>query len=209
MEAIQSKFLKAYKERRVEKRAIQDLSLSWKLIRNWYQNPEFKLAYNEVRRFILSTKKCVYCQKIDAKDKFRNESEKRVQWKTGICLQCDSNRVMKKESKTMEAKLRFLWKSTRVRVRPGGRRWPVGDLTYAELIDIFNSQNGLCYYTGEPLQYNSETRGANVSIDRKNPDDNYTKSNVVLCSWAINKMKNDMPFDRFLQTCKTIAQRLS
>lgn len=72
------------------------------------------------------------------------------------------------------------------------------DLTPEYLLELFNSQNGRCYYTEEYLKIdNSIAKHDSLSVDRLTPDKGYTKGNVVLCTQAINSMKNDLTEEQF------------
>jgi hypothetical protein len=76
------------------------------------------------------------------------------------------------------------------------------------LVDLFNKQNGLCYYSGIPLEWNSWGKKhptmMSMSVDRKNPSLGYMKENVVLCTYRINTMKGNCDESQFYETCKTI-----
>lgn len=71
------------------------------------------------------------------------------------------------------------------------------NLTPDQLLEIYNKQNGLCYYTGIPLKlvvtenwkekYQADLD--TLSVDRLDSNGNYEISNIVLCCNAINKLK--------------------
>lgn len=84
-----------------------------------------------------------------------------------------------------------------------GHKW---EITEEDIEAIFKEQNGLCYYTGLPMQTASRkqeyiaTMKVNplaLSIDRRNSDGHYTKDNVVLCCRFINLAKSAYPEDVF------------
>jgi dUTP pyrophosphatase len=77
------------------------------------------------------------------------------------------------------------------------------------LIDLYNKQNGLCYYTGIPMSLfttkNWKFKGQAdldiLSVDRIDSSKGYELKNIVLCCTAINKMKGSseiLDFQGFL-----------
>lgn len=78
------------------------------------------------------------------------------------------------------------------------RRWK-------ELSDMFDSQNGLCAYTGDQL-----ILGLNSSIDHKTPRSLGGKNeieNLHWITWASNRMKNEMVHDEYVRLCHEVASR--
>jgi AraC-like DNA-binding protein len=79
------------------------------------------------------------------------------------------------------------------------------ELTTQDLQDVWDAQDGKCYYTGIPMansptnrEYRALSHRADlVSLDRKNPDGHYTKDNIVFCCSCINFAKNDWSEDEF------------
>lgn len=67
------------------------------------------------------------------------------------------------------------------------------NITYKNLIDLYEKQNKVCYYSGlafnelsvGPIQYNT------ISVDRINSKLGYTVDNIALCLFCINAMKSD------------------
>jgi hypothetical protein len=94
-------FLENYKLCRYERQALRKTCVAYSTVHSWLnEDSQFRKLYEEVKSFIDSTKKCVYCRKVDVKEKFRNEKgEIRNQWKTGICRGCDSKRIMKQSNR--------------------------------------------------------------------------------------------------------------
>jgi len=70
-------------------------------------------------------------------------------------------------------------------------------ITPEELQQVYELQNGLCWYTGIPLQLASteswKQKGQAdmdvFSVDRVDSHQGYTRENIVLCCMAINRMK--------------------
>lgn len=89
-------------------------------------------------------------------------------------------------------------------------------LTIKQLDDMFDYQNGLCYFSEEPLTlpdfslgYKYYESNFNVSIDRLNNFKGYHKNNCVLCTKEINQMKMDMSVSRFVELCSLVSSAQS
>lgn len=73
------------------------------------------------------------------------------------------------------------------------------------LKQIWESQKGLCAYTGEPL-----VPGDNASLDHKIPVTQggmYSLDNVQWVVYQINRMKNDMTEDDFFRACRRVLEQ--
>ena len=86
------------------------------------------------------------------------------------------------------------------------------DLSLEFLIELWKKQNGLCYYTGLPMdliqgggKYDYAKNNNAVSIDRLNSNNGYTKDNVVLCRSCINSAKMDMNVSDFIKMAEEIV----
>lgn len=74
------------------------------------------------------------------------------------------------------------------------------DLTVSDLLTLWKKQNGRCFYTGVKLSLisyaqRSKDDAFGASLDRVDSNLGYTLSNVVLCSWTINLLKNTLSAD--------------
>ena len=68
-------------------------------------------------------------------------------------------------------------------------------LTLDELVDIYNQQEGICALSGVLMTRHRDGSGerpTNCSIDRINPTRGYTKRNIQLVCWQVNKMKHGL-----------------
>jgi len=84
------------------------------------------------------------------------------------------------------------------------------NLTPGYLLELFEKQNGLCYYTGVPLKLTSDNDTFHsknqpdldcLSFDRRDNDKGYTQGNVVLTCNGLNKLKGaatEVDFINFL-----------
>lgn len=88
------------------------------------------------------------------------------------------------------------------------------DISKQDIQDVYNQQNGLCYYSNikiatSPITKEFKKLKGNpylISLDRKDSSQNYTKDNIVLCCQMINLMKKDWPEDVFFKCLKEISQ---
>lgn len=84
------------------------------------------------------------------------------------------------------------------------------NLTVEHLIDLWNAQNGRCFYTGELLDFTLVAPARNrphlftPSLDRKTPSDGYITGNVVWCTYMVNRAKNELSYEEFVTLCSTI-----
>lgn len=78
------------------------------------------------------------------------------------------------------------------------------EVNWKYLFDIWDSQNGLCAYSGVPLC--TETNHPHkVSLDRIDSKIGYCVGNLQLVSSAVNRMKQEFDEELFLNTCRRIA----
>lgn len=69
-------------------------------------------------------------------------------------------------------------------------------LSLDDILLMFETQKGLCYYTKLPL-FLGPNSSYTISLDRKNSDIGYEKSNSVLCCSVVNKAKQSLSLDDF------------
>jgi hypothetical protein len=86
-------------------------------------------------------------------------------------------------------------------------RWRDGDLTPNDIINQYNKQNGLCFYTGEKLELQADSPKT-ISVDRIDSSISYTKGNIVLCCHIINTMKTDSSVSDFKYWCAKVSSYL-
>lgn len=83
------------------------------------------------------------------------------------------------------------------------------DLSKEFIYDLYLSQKGKCYYTGEEIVHNPGCHQHNsISIDRKDPHKGYTKDNVVLAMFCINSFKGMMSENEFKNFLDIVLPKL-
>jgi hypothetical protein len=80
------------------------------------------------------------------------------------------------------------------------------------LLDLWNSQNGICYYSSLPMKAEGKIKGfqgwQTPSLDRKTPSLGYVKGNVVWCCFAVNSFKQNLTTEEFFEKLKSIKWNL-
>lgn len=73
-------------------------------------------------------------------------------------------------------------------------------LTVSDINEMFNNQNGLCYWFNIPLApSNKPKHPQQPSLDRLDRNKGYTKDNVVLCCYSANIGRNENDLDTWVQ----------
>lgn len=88
------------------------------------------------------------------------------------------------------------------------------NLTYSDLVSLFEKQKGVCFYTKIPMMLETaiERNGRNtthhhqLSVDRRDPTKGYTKENIVLCTYSINNFKGSQTMEEFKRTIQAIKR---
>ena len=79
------------------------------------------------------------------------------------------------------------------------------DITREYLNDLWEKQDGKCYYTGIDMVIVKEGKHPqHPSLDRIDSEKGYTKDNVVLCCQSINFAKHSYKIEDFLSFLKLI-----
>jgi hypothetical protein len=76
------------------------------------------------------------------------------------------------------------------------------DLTESDILTILSKQNGKCNLSG--IEFDSANK---FSLDKIDPNGDYTLSNVQLLLIDVNRMKTNLNQDRFLNLCYEITKK--
>lgn len=79
------------------------------------------------------------------------------------------------------------------------------DVDYLYLLDLYNKQNGKCYYTNMEMKIGGSKTFDTLSFDRINSKLGYVKNNIVLCLLSVNYFKSN--FD--LSDIKTVFTQIA
>ena len=101
------------------------------------------------------------------------------------------NPEQRKKEGIKQKERRFrLWQNTLV--NDSKNRGLENNLTVNDINEMFNRQNGLCYWFKVPLlPSNKSKHPQQPSLDRLDRTKGYTKNNVVLCCYSANIDRNE------------------
>lgn len=124
-------------------------------------------------------------------------------------IRCEKNRL--KNRKTIfenNIKLYISQRCSALKKQAKYKQIPF-NLTADYLMNLWNNQNELCFYSKIPMVSHGRDFGwqrwDSPSIDRKDPDKGYVKENVVWCCFGINSFKgrfNEFQFKDIIQKIK-------
>lgn len=153
-----------------------------------------------------NTKNCIDCKNEFPIDEFYSSKQHRPNDKIYLayssrCKKCDINFNRERFDKSYKQKISIRFNHTKSRCKDNGTEFTI---TKEDVINQYENQQGKCYYSGRVLSY--KTKDENVmSIDRINPKIGYTKENIVICCWRINRMKLNYGVKDFLKLCEDIC----
>lgn len=149
-------------------------------------------------------RRCSYCKEILPLDEFRKDGHGK--W-ARLCKKCanESARVLFARNKSNPT-LEFFAKEKVSRIKSRiKRRGITCSITHQDFMDIYNEQNGKCFYTGKTMDINLSSIYS-ASPDRVNPNKNYEKGNVVLCCMGVNFMKGTLQLSEFENFCGNVVK---
>lgn len=145
----------------------------------------------------MDTKLCNICNEVKTIDKFYKSQRGRK------CIDCVLERarkykknrrsnieVRKIESQKQKERRVRLWQNTLI--HDSRYRGIKNDLTVEDIKEMYNNQNGLCYWFKIPLIPSNKTKHPQQpSLDRLDRNKGYTKDNVVLVCYSANIGRNE------------------
>lgn len=88
-----------------------------------------------------------------------------------------------------------------------GRRF---DLTIQQLDQIYDRQDGKCFYTNQPFILATQAKHclleSNISLDRIDISQGYSLDNVVMCTKMVNIARNVCTQQDFIDMCRQVAR---
>jgi hypothetical protein len=114
--------------------------------------------------------------------------------------------VQKRLPISIMSKLKYHFKSVKSRNKPY-------DITIDDLKEIWDKQDGRCYFTNVPLELMSHSKKKpspiySASLDRIDSNLGYVKENIRWVSKPINYMKHTMSDDMTWELCNLIKDNL-
>lgn len=141
-----------------------------------------------------SEARCSRCRKIKPLQRFKTTRYHKTDVKVGYLSFCRNCYNLQSQNKINGNKLlRFKQITSRIKKRSKTKNIPF-DLSASYLLQLYEKQNGQCFYTGETmiLKSTGQAKRLSVSVDRLEPEIGYVEHNVVLCCYIINRVKCDL-----------------
>lgn len=165
----------------------------------------FRIVTRELR--YLGEKQCSMCFEIKKLEMFnKNGVRKNIQNYHKFCIECrklhskNINKELKKNFKNYIPKLlRYARRRTRA------FKLPECNLTKDYLFNLWNHQEGRCFYTKDFLNIDDYTSDLYCSLDKVDPEKGYVIGNVVYTSKLCNFTKNKRNFEEFYEFCLNVV----
>lgn len=122
------------------------------------------------------------------------------------CIQCcqeGNKKSLRKKYSTFEGRITTFLRTCNDSAR---KRKQECTLTRSDLLDLWERQNGRCFYSDIELS-TLPALDTSVSVERLDSSIGYTPNNTVLVCNVINRMKSDIDLDLFLKMCKAITNK--
>lgn len=163
--------------------------------------------------FIYMDKQCNVCGIVKNIDDFY-KSQRGLKCKE--CILKNSREYKRKKRKDSEFKQieSFKQKERRVRlwqntlINDSKHRKLENTLTIDDINQMYDEQNGLCYWFGVPLiPSNKKKHPQQPSLDRLDINKGYTKENVVLCCYSANIGRNENDIETWVEFLNLLKSR--
>jgi hypothetical protein len=153
-------------------------------------------------------KRCFKCKRVLPRtdEYFSAKSRKRM---ANLCRPCNKEHGAELASGSLERALTSRWRGAKDRAHKGDLEFTI---SVVDLLTLWEKQEGRCFYSGVTMEYKQSSvwfDSATVTIDRIIPAEGYTPSNIVLCCYTANTLKNAMSVDRLLFWCKAILDHMA
>lgn len=197
------------------KKVVCECSSCKKLIIRAYKNHKDKHQCSIVRK---GSKRCFKCMTWK-KFSFFASSSKLSGKVSKTCKECfrnypcvvkyEKNRSIKLSSSLDSGDIKFYLKRKTPCIKSSAKRKKIPyNLDYKYLLELWNKQNGICYYTGLPMCNTMKQKDFQAwdcpSVDKLDPQKGYTKGNVVWCINAVNSFKQTLNESQFIEILKKI-----
>lgn len=147
----------------------------------------------------MESKKCVMCQKVLEVTHFSIRADRKNQYHSW-CKPCRASRNSKWNR---DNPLKSLMRAIR-------QRDPETDLSEEFLKELWDKQQGVCYWYGCQMDFTmgGRSNGLAVSVDRLDINQKYRKQNVVLCCFHANMGRTSMSVEQYKTFLKVLKAAL-
>lgn len=146
------------------------------------------------------TKNCTGCGKEQSYGRLDHyKAAVRGDWKCKSCSNSSNN------SKGKIGPMPVTW--FEVKRKGGLHRGLAWELEPADILGLYEEQEGVCALTGWPIGWSEKGLTATVSIDRIDSSEGYLKGNVQLLHKDVNMAKQQYSQAYFVEMCKAIADK--
>jgi hypothetical protein len=125
-------------------------------------------------------------------------------WCKSCCKEGNKRSIEKKYS-TFEGRITTFLRTCKESAKKRNQEF---SLERQDFLEMWDEQQGLCVYTGLPMELQPNTLFS-VSVERVDNSVGYTKNNTVLVTNAVNRMKSNMEGEDFFHFCKCVTLWLS
>ena len=176
-----------------------DVSIEGKICSKCGEFKEYKFFYTRKGVADGYKSECMKCGRdLSTKWKEANKDKQTEYRKTQYLLKPNEERIKWKRGNP----LGYLCNTAKANAKRYNREFSISK---DQMLQKWEEQNGLCYYTGRPMKFDIGTDDA-VSIDRVDSSKGYTNDNTVLCQYRINVMKNNIQIDELVSIAKDIVK---
>lgn len=168
-----------------------------------------EIAYARKRRLVKRQrvpdghKLCGHCEKAKLPSEFHRGNRQGKFGVGSLCKSCTAIKQKEYHSRSPRNRLRASYNTAMDSAR---RRRFEFSISLDDLEEMWNSQNGCCFYTGIPMSYSGDRLPESVSVDRLDSTRGYALSNIVLCCNYVNLMKNNRPVEEFFRWCELVIK---
>lgn len=185
------RFLASLRALRVDSRALQEAGMLHSLFKRLLQrDPAFAAQYESIHKELAENPWCRKCNR----EWHRTTQRARRGLAFEVCDNCRREHML----------TYFDTRTTRfARLIRSMRSRGICELKVDDLERMFESQAGLCFFSGKEMVFNAGPDC--VSPDRVDPRRPYSRDNVVLCRRRVNLMKRDMLAHEFTMWCSRVS----
>jgi hypothetical protein len=123
-----------------------------------------------------------------------NKNNEKIEWIDGRCKNCRYKKREGRRQSRLRSDIKYYLSQKFLYCKSRAKRERLNfDLSKEYLIEQYNNQNGLCFYSDRKMINSTAINKCNetISIDKIVPSLGYIKGNIVFCCYKINLIKNN------------------